>query len=168
MKTEFGLKLAKELVYDKSDFEFSNLHLNTESSEYSACTFNLNGKNILYRKSKITPKKVGQFVTIWKRNKDGITTPFDVSDAIDFIVIISRSGDKLGQFVFPKKVLADRGIISQKGKTGKRGIRVYPPWDVPESKQAEKTQNWQVCYFLTIATESTTDFDFARNLLSRE
>jgi len=36
--------------------------------------------------------------------------------------------------------LADKSIISKNGKLGKRGIRVYPPWDMVTNKQAEKTQ----------------------------
>jgi maltose-binding protein MalE len=29
-------------------------------------------------------------------------------------------------------------IISTQFKEGKRGMRVYPPWDLPSSKQAQK------------------------------
>ncbi len=41
-----------------------------------------------------------------------------------------------------------KGIISLSKQGGKRAMRVYPPWDKPESKQAAKTQVWQVCIFL--------------------
>ncbi|MES2574797.1 MAG: MepB family protein [Bacteroidota bacterium] len=160
------LIIAKELVYDSCNFDFNNLKVNAESKEYSACSFELNGKIIQYRVSKITPTKTGQFVTIWKRNKDEITAPFDLSDEIDFIIITSRSGDNLGQFIFPKMVLAEKGIITHNGKSGKRGIRVYPPWDIPINKQAEKTQNWQANYFLTIKTDNCTDLDLAKKLLN--
>ena len=162
----YDLKVVKEYVYDKCDFDLTNLKQNIESKEYGACTFELNGKTIQQRVSKITPTKTGQFVTIWKRNKDGITEPFDINDEINFIIITARSGDKLGQFIFPKRVLADKGIITQNGKSGKRGIRVYPPWDKPESKQAEKTQNWQLAYFLTIKTDGSTDLSLAKKLLA--
>ena len=57
-----------------------NLKWNLESAEYGACSFKLNGKTIQFRVSKITPTKTGQFVTIWKRNKEGITEPFDNAD----------------------------------------------------------------------------------------
>ena len=154
------------MVYDQCNFDFNNPKLNVESIEYCACSFELDGKKIQYRVSKITPTKNGQFVTIWKRNQDGITEPFDYSDEIDFIIITARSGDNLGQFIFPKRVLADKGIMTQNGKSGKRGIRVYPPWDKPESKQAEKTQSWQLDYFLTIEINDSTDFDLAKKLLA--
>lgn len=159
------LEIAKKMVYDQCNFDFKNSKLNVESIEYGACYFELDGKKIQHRVSKITPSKNGQFVTIWKRNQDGLTEPFDSSDEIDFIIITARSGHNFGQFIFPKSVLANKGIISQNGKTGKRGIRVYPPWDKPESKQAEKTQSWQLDYFLTIETDGSTNLDFAKKIL---
>ena len=55
--------------------------------------------------------------------------------------------NQLGQFVFPKSVLIAKGIISTTTKEGKRGFRVYPSWDVAKSKQAIKTQQWQLDYF---------------------
>ena len=124
------LKIVKEKIYDKCGFNLKDPKLNSESAEYGACSFRLNGKEIEHRVSKITPTKTGQFVTIWKRNEDGITEPFDITDNMDFIVITSKSGENFGQFIFPKTVLANKGIINntQNGKEGKRGIRVYPPW----------------------------------------
>ena len=106
------LNVVKELVYDKCGFYLSNLKQNIESSEYGACTFELNGKRVQQRISKITPTKTGQFVTIWKRNKDGITEPFDTSDDFDFVIITARNENNFGQFIFPKSVLAYKGIIT--------------------------------------------------------
>ena len=160
------LKVVKELVYDKCGFSLTNLKLNSESLEYGACSFELNGQTIEHRISKITPTKTGQFVTIWKRNKNGITEPFDISDNIDFVVITSKSGDKTGQFIFPKSVLADKGIISQNRKGGKRGIRVYPSWDITTNRQAEKTQSWQTKYFVTIESDNTINLDLTRKLFN--
>lgn len=150
---------VKELVYDRCNFEFKNLIIDSESAEYQACSFKLNSFHIIHRLSKITPTKIGQFVTIWKRNDKGITAPFDVSDYFDFIVITSKFDKNMGQFVFPKSVLLEKGIISNNNTSGKRGIRVYPPWDIPTSKQAEKTQNWQIKHFFSI-----NDIDSAKEL----
>lgn len=161
------LKIVKDLVYDKCGFELTNLKQHLESVEYGACSFVLNEKIIQHRVSKITPTKSGQFVTLWKRNINGITQPFDFEDEIDLIIITARSSNNLGQFVFPKPVLANKGIITRNGKEGKRGIRVYPPWDTATSKQAEKTQNWQTDYFLTIKNNNTTDLDLAKQLFSK-
>ena len=141
---------VKELVYDKCDFEMTGLIYEPESLEYQACSFKLNSSQIIHRLSKITPTKIGQFVTIWKRNRKGITAPFDFSDNFDFIIITSKSEENLGQFVFPKSVLLEKGIITNNNNSGKRGIRVYPPWDIPTNKQAIKTQNWQTKYFYSI------------------
>lgn len=106
-------------------------------------------------------------MTIWKRNKEGITEPFDISDDLDFIIITSKSGDNFGQFIFPKSVLADKGIITRNNKKGKRGIRVYPPWDIVKNKQAAKTQIWQAKYFITIKNDTSIDIDLIMKLLSQ-
>jgi hypothetical protein len=156
------LRVVKELVYDKCGFVLTNLKLNSESVEYGACSFRLDGQRIEHRVSKITPTKTGQFVTIWKRNINGITEPFDILDDIDFVVITSKSEANIGQFIFPKSVLADKGIISQNGKGGKRGIRVYPSWDTATNRQAEKTQGWQMKYFMRIKNDNSVDFDLTR------
>jgi len=158
------LKIAKELVYDKCGFNLTDPKLNVESVEYGACSFVLNGSTIEHRVSKITPTKTGQFVTIWKRSTKGITEPFDTSDDFDFIIITSKNGDNFGQFIFPKSVLADKGIITKNGKEGKRGIRVYPPWDIATNKQAEKTQSWQTKYFFTI-NKNSIDFNLIKKLV---
>lgn len=161
------LEVVKELVYDKCGFTISNLKLNTESVEYGACSFELDGQKIEHRVSKITPTKTGQFITIWKRNKNGLTEPYDFLDDIDFLAITSRSGDNFGQFIFPKFVLAEHGIITKNGKEGKRGIRVYPPWDIATNKQAIKTQGWQTTYFLAIKKDNSTGFDLIKKLFAK-
>ena len=107
-------------------------------------------------------------MTIWKRNQDGVTEPFHIQDDFDFIVITAKNGDNFGQFIFPKAVLGDKGIISTNNKTGKRGIRVYPPWDIVTSKQAVKTQNWQTNYFIKINGYSITELSCAKELFTIE
>lgn len=159
--------VAKSLLYDKCGFALTVPTAENESSEYGACHFKLNGNEIQFRVSKITPAKTGQFVTIWKRDEHGITQPFNETDKFAFIIICSRNNEKFGQFIFPKAVLVEKGIITAMGKEGKRGIRVYPPWDKPTNKQAEKTQSWQTSYFLQIYTNNSTDFDAAKKLLSK-
>ncbi len=159
------LKLIYERVYVKCGLIMSKLKRNAKSTVYGACSFQLNDMKIEYRVSKMTPTKTGQFVTIWKRSEEGITTPFDISDDIDFVIITSRSGENLGQFLFPKSVLIQQSIFSQNRKGGKRGIRVYPPWDQVNSRQASRTQQWQAKYFVTIRDGNNTDLDRVRQLL---
>lgn len=161
-------KIVKEVVYDKCGFDLTNLQLNAESAEYGACSFQLNGKSMQYRVSKITPTKTGQFVTIWKRDEDGITAPFHISDDLDFILITSKSADQFGQFIFPKAVLVKNGIISTTNKQGKRGIRVYPPWDAPTNRLALQTQNWQSNYFFAIKNDDKTNLNLVKTLFSIE
>jgi hypothetical protein len=139
----------KKLLFDIGNFEISHPILEPESSEYGACTFVLNNLNIRYRTAKITPTKTGQFVTLWKRINQGPIQPFDSNDPIDLFIISTRKEDHFGLFIFPKSVLITKEIVSDK-KEGKRAIRVYPPWDVTTSKQAQKTQKWQLDYFLEI------------------
>lgn len=140
----------KRNVYDKCNFNISNFQFESESKEYEACRFELNELKIISRNAKITPKKIGQFVTFWKRNRDGIIEPFDLADEIDFYIVNVWSENKFGQFVFPKLVLIDNGIISTEKKEGKRGFRVYPSWDLAQNKQALRTQKWQLNYFYEI------------------
>lgn len=156
---------VKKLVYDICNFEISNLVNDLESLEYQACSFQMNSYEIIHRFSKITPTKIGQFVTIWKRNNKGITTPFDVLDSFDFIIITCKSDENLGQFVFPKAVLLEKGILNNSNNTGKRGIRVYPTWDNPTSKQAIKTQSWQTKYFYLITENNVSNLEFVKKML---
>lgn len=140
---------AKERIYDKYDFSCSHFQAEAESKAYEACRFKLNDLQVIHRAARTTPKKRGQFVVLWKRNAAGITVPLDMSDAFDFIAISARDREFFGQFIFPKGVLEARGIVSSV-KEGKRGIRLYPPWENDLNKQAQKTQQWQSAYFLNV------------------
>jgi len=162
------LQIIKSLIYDKCGLDLTHLKVHEESKEYAACSFKLSNKAIEHRLAKITPSKTGQFVTIWKRNANGITEPFNATDDIDYLFITTRKDDNLGQFIFPKSVLIDKGIFTLKEKDGKRGIRVYPPWDVTTSKQAITTQNWQVKYFLTVSNNKKANADTIVRLLNLE
>ncbi len=150
-----NLNQIKTEVYDKCSLEISDFKIESESKEYYACRFRLNRLNILSRNAKITPKKVGQFVTFWKRNGIGPIEPFNEKDNIDFYIINVKTENEFGQFVFPKSLLIKKGIISIENKEGKRGFRVYPKWDIAKNKQAERTQKWQLNYFYEI--NSSTD-----------
>jgi len=152
-----NLKQIKTKIYDKCALEMSGFEFEKESKEYDACRFELNGRNVISRSAKITPKKVGQFVTFWKRNGLGPIEPFDDKDQIDFYVVNVRTENEFGQFVFPKSVLIKKGIISTENKEGKRAFRVYPNWDSPNNKQAERSQKWQLDYFYQI--NDSTDFN---------
>ncbi|NIX75993.1 MepB family protein [Microvirga terricola] len=158
------LLAAIALVYEPNGFSCSPPRAEPESLDYGACAIELSGRALWFRVSKITPTKIGQFVTLWKRSGQGPIQPFDTSDPIDLFVISCRQDQRLGQFVFPKSVLCERDIVSRDGKGGKRGMRVYPPWDRPTNRQALKTQHWQLDYFLHIAGDRPLDHARARTL----
>jgi len=153
------LVLSKEGIFDKAGFLITSFQKESESEEYSAFRFQLNNRNICYREAKITPTKTGQFVTLWKRNQLGIIEPFDYSDTIDFVIVSVRKDENWGQFIFPKKTLLEKGIFSTEKKEGIRATRVYPPWDETTSKQAQKTQKWQLDYFFNFSEESKIDIE---------
>nr|WP_245667228.1 MepB family protein [Leptospira tipperaryensis] len=127
--------------------EPTNLFVEKESAEYGACRFDLMDRKIVFRIAKITPTKAGQFVTLWKRKKGGPIEPYHIRDDIDYYMISANIQNRSGQFIFPKEVLNEKGILAGK-KAGKRGFRVYPPWDVSLNKQAQGTQAWQLNYFM--------------------
>ncbi|WP_339887300.1 MepB family protein [uncultured Flavobacterium sp.] len=159
-----ALKYINSNIYKKLNFKISKLIIDKESQEYDGCEFVVDEKRIIFRSAKITPKKVGQFVPFWKRNKEGITEPFSENDTIDLYVINVQSENKVGQFVFPKSVLIEKGIISTSKKDGKRGFRVYPIWDKTINKQAIVTQKWQLNYFFEVKED--LDFNFVKKLYS--
>ena len=162
-----NLQIITDNFYKPLRFELTNFEAEKESQDYGACTFELNGLQIVSRNAKITPTKIGQFVTLWKRLNNGPIQPFDVSDSFDFVIINVRSENQIGQFIFPKKVLIEKDVFTTPSKEGKRAIRVYPLWDKPLSKQALKTQQWQLDYFLLIDEGGQTDVQRTKKLYSK-
>jgi hypothetical protein len=158
---------TKTLVFNPCGYELTNPVPEKESKDYGAYQFKLNTLKILFRVAKTTPTKVGQFVTLWKRIAKGPIQPFDLSDAIDFFIINTRNGDYFGQFVFPKSVFIQQGILTTDLKEGKRALRVYPPWDITTNKQAQKTQKWQLDYFLEIPLDKPINLEQAKLLYSQ-
>ncbi|WP_378186843.1 MepB family protein [Aquimarina sp. W85] len=141
-------------VFDPAKLPINNYSIENESQKYKACQFELGNVKIISRNAKITPKKVGQFVTFWKRSTTGLTEPFSESDRFDAYIVNVETKNAMGQFVFPKAVLIEKGIVASSSKEGKRGFRVYPSWDTPTSKQAIGTQQWQLNYFFKLYEEN--------------
>lgn len=158
------LQLLKQ-NYLLFSIEITNVIFDDESKEYKACSFQLDKAKIIFRKSKITPKKVGQFITFWKRNKFGPIEPYNENDDFDYFVVNCISENNQGQFIFPKSILVHKGIISTKNNEGKRAFRVYPNWEKTTNKQAAKTQFWQKEYFIQL--NSTLNHDDYRKLYSK-
>lgn len=148
--TRQKLEETSKLVFGKLDLHISNLHIEKESQDYFAAQFELNNLKIIFREAKITPTKIGQFVTLWKRINEKPIQPFSTSDDFDLIIINANTPTNSGQFVFPKCILEQKGYLQSQSKKGKLGFRVYPSWDKTLNKQAQQTQKWQLNYFLEI------------------
>ncbi len=129
-----------------------------ESSEYGACRFGLADYSVAFRVAKTTPTKVGQFVTTWKRPKSGDhILPLDDNDEVDFLIVSVFDETHRRQFIFSKRLMIKKGIMSIRGRGGKLAFRVYPPWTNPRAKAAIKTQSWQLKHFLPIKQDGTAD-----------
>lgn len=150
------LLATKDLVYKPLNFHNSIPQIEADNAEYGAYFFILQGRRVKFRVAKITPTKIGQFVTVWKRVGKQ-TQPYDALDPFDLLVICTRRGDLFGQFVLPKSVLIQQAILSVGGKGGKRALRAYPPWDQATSRQAQNTQRWQLNYFVEIPHDKPID-----------
>lgn len=150
---------AEDLIYKPSGLFVENLNIEEESKDYGAAEFTINHHPVKFRVGKITPTKIGQFVTFWKRLGKGPILPYEFTDSFDFLVVSVRTENHFGQFVFPKAVLCEKGIVSCNEKEGKRAMRIYPPWDKADNTQAKKTQAWQLQYFINF---SENTFDFSR------
>ena len=146
----FDFSWVQQHIYAPCNLICSDIQTLPESKEYGACQLMINKKHVQFRKAKITPTKIGQFVVFWKRSATGVTVPYDMADPVDFFIVCVFQGDRIGQFVFPKLVLLQQGYVSQHGVGGKRAMRVYPAWDRTDNKQAIKTQKWQLKYFVEI------------------
>lgn len=138
----------KKIFLDPFGYKITEFKIEPECKNYQASKFKINKLDIISRTAKITPKKNGQFVTFWKRNINGIIEPFHEKDPISFFLVNLENKSAQSLFIFPKSVLIEKGILSTTTKEGKRGFRVYPSWELPKSKQAIRTQNWQLAYFV--------------------
>ncbi len=143
-------------IEDVIGLKCKNFKLEVESLEYRAATFQINDIRIIFRVAKTTPTKIGQFVTFWKRINNSPIMPFDTLDPFNFLMVYVYGKNNFGLFIFPKSVLVSKGVISQNGKGGKRAIRVYPPWDITHSKQAQTTQMWQLRYFIELQSDGSS------------
>lgn len=160
MYTSFhDLKSIIDLFSINNDIICTNILQNIEAKEYNGYSFLLNNNNVIFRSAKITPKKISHFVTIWKRNENQITVPFDSSDNIDYFIITVRKDNNFGCFIFPVSTLLEHNIISNNEQGGKRGIRIYSPWDITINKQAKITQQWQIKYFLDMSQNKIIDMN---------
>lgn len=135
-------------------FGFS-LDQNPEAKAYTGCEFSLLHESgtttrIIFREAKVTPTKAGLFVTLWKRDGSGITRPYTAADSIDEFWISTATERGYGVFKFPAHALEDFGVLSSDKKPGKRGFRLYTPWDENLNSNASKAWAWQRKFFTVL------------------
>jgi hypothetical protein len=138
------LKKGKKMLYGNN--EIKNIILHETNKDYNACEFTLNNKKYCFRTGKITPTKIGHFVSLWKYIDD-VNSPYSANDNFDYYIFDVRENNKFGQFIFPKNILVKNKILTDNKNIGKLGFRLYAPWCDTENNTAKKTQKWQVEYF---------------------
>jgi hypothetical protein len=157
-----NLLKAFQVGYLPNNLKPEKIIISNESKDYHSLNFQINNVNVEYREAKVTAKKLGYFVTLWKRNSLNKTSPYDISENIDFYCFGIADNFRFGQFIFPKHILFEKGILSSSKHKGKLGFRLYTPSLELKSKQAIKTQLWQARYFLNfedkLALNSTPKF----------
>ncbi|MBA2306768.1 MepB family protein, partial [Candidatus Dependentiae bacterium] len=116
---------AQQLAYEPNGLLCSTVLQDVESQEYGACTLKIDSKIIKFRVANITPTKIGHFVTFWKRVGHGPIMPYTMNDPFDLLVVSVRNANKFGQFVFPKELLGQKGLVTTDKQAGKRAMRVY-------------------------------------------
>lgn len=141
------------------------------NSNYLACNFEINKLSCVFREAKLTPKKLGNFVALWKRPLNGekhlaVTIPHDATD-FEFCFIFVEKDAFLGIFIFPSLILQEKNIISNgKINSGRRGFRLYPNWDILTSKQALSTQKWQLDYFINLTDDKENNINKFKNIIN--
>jgi len=150
----------KQHVYEPSGLLIQNIKFEDESADYQGVDFSVDNMRIKFRAGKITPIKVGQFTTFWKRVGTGPISPYHFNDPFDLLIVSVCAENHFGHFVFPKKVLCEKGIVSTDDKEGKRAMRIYPPWDKTHNSHARKTQSWQLRWFIEFPKNGCQEFKF--------
>lgn len=147
-----ALTYVNKNYYEPNHFIIKAIQEEAQNSDYGAGIFQLNSKSVRFRVAKKTPTKIGQFVAFWDKDRNQKNQAFSYEEATDLMVINTFTNENhFGQFVFPKPVLLKQNILKTATAKGKMAIRVYPGWEKPTSKQAIKTQKWQLEYFVDLS-----------------
>ncbi|QXQ10762.1 MepB family protein [Paeniglutamicibacter sp. Y32M11] len=140
-------------------YELSNVVLdpNPQAVAYSGCSFVLTdgtGKQnrAVFRAAKVTPTKAGLFVTLWIRGTDGQTRPYRATDGIDVLYVAAHTAGGYGYFRFTAADLLKAKILAGDASAGKRGFRLYTPWDTSLNRTAQNTWLWQQHCFTVLSS----------------
>lgn len=64
------IKKLNVLIFSEFNLELMHTQKEMYNKDYDGHSFELSNKSIRYRKSKITPSKVGQFVSFWTKDEN--------------------------------------------------------------------------------------------------
>lgn len=131
---------------------FEILNYEEQNSEYEGMVIQLanNNKIVRSRLAKKTPKKDGYFVAFWEKDSQNVNRPFSELYSIEELAILINDEDKRGIFLIPKEVAVKNRILSNENQKGKMAMRFYPSWCKNLNSTAQKTQSWQLSYFIEI------------------
>ena len=118
-----------------------------QGSDYESGQVKIDGELWRIRTARVTPRKPGAFVAVWRRNAHGETEPFSVKDGVAGLVVFVQDGSRFGVFTFSATSLAELGIYRSEHSAGKRGFRLYPAWSTDLNTQAMRTQAAQAPFF---------------------
>ncbi|MBD1370992.1 MepB family protein [Hazenella sp. IB182357] len=150
-----ALNYVTKLIYEPHDLTVESVQEEKQNAKYGAGIFRLSSRTIRFRVANATPTKAGQFVALWQKDENNKNQPYIYEEAPDLFVITTfKDNNAFGQFVFPKDILFKQSILRSSSTKGKMAIRVYPSWDKLTSKQAMKTQRWQLPYFIDMRDPS--------------
>ena len=130
-----------------------NYHEEPQNSEYESFVFSTSQYTFRNRLAKKTPTKKGYFVVFWEKDKHNQNQAFDFKESPDFLIVHVLDNEHKGLFLFPKVVLLKQNILRTLQTKGKMATRVYPLWEKRLNKTAEKTQQWQLDYFIDLSSE---------------
>ncbi len=147
-----ALACISSSIYEPNKLIVTSIQEEQQNAAYGAGTFELSSKTIRFRVAKVTPTKTGQFVAFWEKDENDKNQPYSYEEALDLLVITTfKNESNFGQFVFSKELLLKHGVLRTNTTNGKMAMRVYPSWDSLTSKQAMKTQEWQLPYFIDMS-----------------
>lgn len=143
---------------------FENYQEEPQNSEYESYSFCVNQYSFRNRLARKTPTKKGYFVVFWEKDNNNKNKAFDYEESPDFLIVNVLDNEHKGLFLFPKSELLKQNILRTSQVKGKMAIRVYPSWEQSLNKTAEKTQKWQLDYFIDLSSK-TVDYNKLENIL---
>ncbi|WP_208559101.1 MepB family protein [Marinilactibacillus kalidii] len=151
------MALIKQQLLKIGHGDLTNITYETQNAEYEGICFNVGQYLYRSRLAKRTPKKAGYFVAFWEKDSNSKNQPYVFQDSPDKLIVSIVDKEKIGQFIFPKAVLHEQGILKSETSKGKMAIRIYPTWEKDLNPSATKTKKWQSAYFIDLTKDTAID-----------